>query len=187
MLLKLKERHEHYNEDLAGFYQRTATNLNNQQQNDEMNEEDSNYWIPLETPKRPYKVYGDQLITWLLLRGLILLELNRVGEAIMMFKLMECYKETAPRTKFAMFVAYYHLAEIVLQYEVCDYPLLVATEYLKRASVYMQRAYESKCYHYIHEYHTKILVSIFFFLPSNFSHCLFVGTDREASYQFCCQ
>jgi hypothetical protein len=184
ILTKLKERHEHYNEELAPFYQpqtssssatttRTSrvnsvetNNYNSSEQPTDGDKQDTyqddgdrNYWIPLETPKKPQKVYGDQLLTWLLTRGLILLELNRIGEAIMMFKLMECYKETAPRTKFAMFVAYYHLAEIVLLYEVCDFPLLMAAEYLKRASVYLQRAFDSKCYHYIHEYHPKILVS----------------------------
>lgn len=39
------------------------------------------------------------------------------------------FQETAPRTKFAMFVGYYHLAEIVLQYDVCDFPILVIFQF----------------------------------------------------------
>jgi hypothetical protein len=79
-LIKLRERNSFYTKELEPYYKQ------NQPENE------SYHWIPLESPKKPEKVYGDQLLTWLLLRGLIMIELNRVGEAIIMFKLMECYK-----------------------------------------------------------------------------------------------
>ncbi len=38
------------------------------------------------------KVIGDIILLWLLTRGCILIEMNRIWEAVMMFKLIECLK-----------------------------------------------------------------------------------------------
>ncbi len=111
ILAKVKERQDQISDKLESYEQ---SSLNRSS------------IIILEAPKRHQKLYGEQIVTWLLLRGLVLIELNRIAEAIMMFKLMECYKDTAPRTKFAMFIAYYHLAELIVNYDICEYPLLVS-------------------------------------------------------------
>lgn len=110
----------------------------------------------LDAPKSTHKVQGDLVVTWLLCRGLILKKLNRIWEAVMMFKLIELCKEMAPRSKFAVFAAYTEMAEIVMEYEVCEEPLILAAEYLKRGCVAMRRVFETGYLPYVHEYRRKM-------------------------------
>lgn len=42
--------------------------------------------------QRSDKVVGDVILLWLLVRGCVLIEINRIWEAVMMFKLIECLK-----------------------------------------------------------------------------------------------
>jgi hypothetical protein len=112
----------------------------------------------LSMPNSAEKVYGDIVVTWLLCRGLILKKLNRIWEAVLMFKLIEVCKDMAPRSKFAVFSAYTELAEIILDYEVCEEPLILAAEYLKRGCVAMRRMFETGYLPYVHEYRRKMKI-----------------------------
>lgn len=76
------------------------------------------------------KVVGEVMVLWLLCRGMILIEMNCIWEAVMMFKLIETLKDSAPRAKFASFIAYYQLAELVLQYDLCEHPIVVSSHYI---------------------------------------------------------
>eukprot|EP01034_Spumella_vulgaris_P022845 gene22845-29019_t len=80
------------------------------------------------------QVAGDIVLCYLLLRGLILVELGKAWEAALMFNLVDSLQMFATLSKFAPVAANYHLAEVVLNFAVCDRPLEAATEYLHRAS-----------------------------------------------------
>jgi hypothetical protein len=77
--------------------------------------------VGYEIPKRPEKLAGDIFVTWLLLRGIALQHMGRVWEALLMFKLVMSLKACAPRTQWVGFVALYHIAEIILNYDVCEH------------------------------------------------------------------
>lgn len=81
----------------------------------------------LDEPSRPDKIYGEIVLTWLLVRGLILKKLHRIWEAVVMFKLIDFLKDIAPRSKFVAFAALTELAEIVLDFDVCEEPLIVSS------------------------------------------------------------
>lgn len=110
----------------------------------------------LDAPSSVERVYGDVVVLWCLLRGLIMKKLNRIWEAVVMFKLVEVCKEMAPRCKFAVFAAYTELAEIIMDYEVCEEPLILAAEYLKRGCVSLRRVFETGYLPYVHEYRRKM-------------------------------
>lgn len=71
-------------------------------------------------PSRPEKLAADMLVAWLLLRGRALQHMGRVWEALLMFKLLLTLQAIAPRSSWAPFVAHYHIAEIITNYEVCE-------------------------------------------------------------------
>jgi hypothetical protein len=69
---------------------------------------------------RPETLAGDVLVNWLLLRGLALRHLGRVWEAVLMFKLLLMLQESAPRTRYASFIALFHIADILLTFDISE-------------------------------------------------------------------
>lgn len=126
----------------------------------------------LDAPKCAPHIYGEIVLLWLFIRGLILKRLNRIWEAIYMFKLIESCKEIAPRNKFVVFASYVELAELLLDYDLFPNtsddstsssggnnhhgPYILCAEYLKRACVALRRIYETGYVHYVHLYRRKM-------------------------------
>ncbi|RYH20201.1 hypothetical protein EON65_24225 [archaeon] len=78
----------------------------------------TNSWKVYEMPAKVEKLAGDMMVLWLLLRGRALQCLGRVWEAIFMYKMVVTMQRYAPRSRFASFIAYFHIAEILMNYDI---------------------------------------------------------------------
>lgn len=72
------------------------------------------------------QISGDIVICWLFLRGLVLMELGKAWEAGLMYNLVDSLQMFATVSKFVVPAASYHMAELVLNFTVCERPIMVS-------------------------------------------------------------